>query len=248
MSLSSYTHKAATPKHVAIIMDGNGRWANRRFMPRVYGHRKGAVRVREIVEAAAKAGVEVLTLYAFSTENWQRPKDEIHAIMKLLDFYLVEERSRLAQNNVSLGVIGDLGRLPERSQMLIKESMQMLASNTGLRLNLGLSYGGREEILRVTKKLCKLASDGDLDPNTLDERNIASHLDCSVDVDLMIRTSGEQRISNFMLWQMSYAEFYFTPVLWPDFTADEFQLALQHYASRQRRFGQVLTESAESTC
>jgi undecaprenyl diphosphate synthase len=222
-----------------MIMDGNGRWAKQKGRPRVFGHRYGAERVREIVEQAGQWGISVLTLYAFSDENWGRPIDEVGVIMNLIEHYLRKERDELHRQNVRFRVIGDFSRFSPALRKLIEETREFLADNTGLILNVALSYGGRAEITRATQAVAEKVARGEISPSDISQKMIAEHLDTAglSDPDLVIRTSGESRISNFLLWQAAYAEFYFTPVLWPDFSRQEFAAALGDYYSRERRFG-----------
>ncbi len=227
------------PRHVAIIMDGNGRWAKLRGRPRIFGHKYGAERVREIVEQAGQCGIEVLTLYAFSDENWKRPIEEIGVIMHLLEHYLRKERDELNRKNVQFRVIGDLSKLSSSLRNLVLETRTMLSGNSGLILNVALSYGARAEMTRAVAAIAAQLAAGQLKPEQIDQELVSSNLDTAglPDPDLVIRTSGEQRISNFLLWQAAYSEFYFTPIMWPDFTRDEFTKALESFASRERRFG-----------
>ncbi len=231
----------AMPRHVAMIMDGNGRWAKQQGRPRVFGHKHGAERVREIVEQAGQWGIEVLTLYAFSDENWGRPAEEVGVIMKLIEHYLGKERDELNRQNVRCQIIGDYSRLSPTLQRLLDETKRMLASNTGLILNVALSYGGRAEITRATQALAHKVARGEIKPEDITAEMISLNLDTTglPDPDLVIRTSGEMRISNFLLWQSAYAEFHFSPVMWPDFSRAEFSLALQKFYSRERRFGLI---------
>jgi undecaprenyl diphosphate synthase len=237
------------PNHVAIIMDGNGRWANKRGRPRIFGHHRGADSVRAIVETADQLGIKVLSLYAFSEENWGRPAHEITAIMTLLNTYLLKEREELKRNNVQLRTMGRIERLPPKTLKLLRDTQEMLSGNTGLVLNIALSYGGRTEIVEACRAVARRVHAGELTPQDVNMETFAeSFTTCDLpDPDLLIRTSGEQRISNFMLWQMAYTEFYFTPVHWPDFREEEFVLALKEYLGRQRRFGLVHTSGAEHT-
>lgn len=227
------------PRHVAVIMDGNGRWARTRGHPRVMGHKCGAERVREIVEQAGQLGIEVLTLYAFSDENWKRPVDEVGAIMHLLEHYLRKERQALREKNVRFKVIGDLTRLSPHLRGLIEDTRQMLDCNDGLTLCVAISYGGRGEITRAVRHIAEKVARGAIRPDEISPDLLARHLDTAglPDPDLLIRTSGELRISNFLLWQAAYSEFYFSHVMWPDFGADEFHRALLAYAGRERRYG-----------
>ncbi len=230
---------AAIPAHVAIIMDGNGRWAKQRHLPRVEGHRQGAESVRAIVRAAGEAGVKYLTLYAFSVENWSRPKDEVDTLMKYLARYLKNEIGELNRNNVRLEVIGQIYRLPEFVQEQLEKTKAALAKNNGLTLILALSYGGRTEIIEAVRDIAAKVKADKLEPEEIDEQVIAQHLYTRnfPDPDLLIRTSGEMRVSNFLLWQISYAELVVTPTLWPDFRKPQFLDALGEYARRHRRFG-----------
>lgn len=235
------------PRHVGIIMDGNGRWAKQRLRPRVFGHHNGVDSVRQVVKAAGEWGIETLTLYAFSDENWGRPMDEVGVIMGLLDTYVRRECDELNRNNVQFRTIGDVERLKPATQELIRQTTKKLAGNTGLILNLALSYGGRMEITRAVKRLAEMVQGGTLSPSEITPDLISANLYTSgiADPDLIIRTSGEQRISNFLLWQSAYAEFYFTPVLWPDFSREEFAKALRDYDMRDRRFGLTTGVSAD---
>jgi undecaprenyl diphosphate synthase len=225
------------PKHVAIIMDGNGRWAVRRGMPRVMGHKRGAETVRNVVEQCRELGVGVLTLYAFSDENWGRPRQEVSFLMNMLGGYLRAEIATMKKNDIRFRTIGRIDRLPGTARKWIDKAMAETAGNAGMVLNLALSYGGRGEILEAVRRI---AASGDADDVT--EEQFAARLDTAglPDPDLIIRTSGEKRISNFLLWQSAYAEFYFTDVLWPDFDEKELLAAFLDYQRRQRRFG--LTE------
>jgi undecaprenyl diphosphate synthase len=227
--------KGQLPRHIAIIMDGNGRWARRRGLPRIYGHKRGADRVRNIVELCSQLGVPVLTLYAFSDENWGRPKEEVNFLMGMLGDFLRSEIATMKTNNIRFRTIGRTERLPKMAQKWVEKAMAETAENRGMVLNLALSYGGRGEILQAIKRM--EATRGI--PEDLREEHLAAHLDTAglPDPDLIIRTSGEQRISNFLLWQGAYAELYFTEVLWPDFDEKELLLALVDFQGRQRRFG-----------
>ncbi len=232
---------ANLPTHVAIIMDGNGRWAKQRGMPRVEGHRNGVESVRAIVRACGEVGVKYLTLYAFSVENWNRPKDEVDTLMKYLARFLKNEIGELNRSNVRLEAIGQIWRLPEAVQQQLEKTKAALAKNNGLTLVLALSYGGRTELVEATRAIAAKVKSGQLDPAEINERVISEHLYTrhSPDPDLMIRTSGEMRISNFLLWQISYAELVVTQTLWPDFRKAQFFEALEEYARRHRRFGAV---------
>ncbi|MCC6232649.1 MAG: isoprenyl transferase [Verrucomicrobiales bacterium] len=231
--------RANLPKHIAIIMDGNGRWAKKRGLPRVEGHRQGAESVRAIVRAAGELGVRYLTLYAFSVENWNRPKDEVDTLMKYLARFLKNEIGELNRNNVRLEAIGQIWRLPEFVQEQLKKSKAALSHNNGLTLILSLSYGGRTEIVDAVREISGKVKEGRLDPAEINERTVAEHLYTRLwpDPDLLIRTSGELRISNFLLWQISYAEFVVTDTLWPEFRKPQFCAALEEYTRRHRRFG-----------
>ena len=231
--------RANVPTHVAIIMDGNGRWAKSRHLPRVEGHRVGAESVRTIVRVAGEVGVKFLTLYAFSSENWNRPKDEVDTLMKYLARYLKNEIAELNRNDVRLEVIGQIWRLPEFVQEQLARTKAALARNRGLTLILALSYGSRQEIVEGVRAIAAKVKAGQLDPAEINELVVAQHLNTAPypDPDLLIRTSGELRVSNFLLWQISYAEFVVTPTLWPDFRKAEFYGALEEYTRRHRRFG-----------
>jgi undecaprenyl diphosphate synthase len=226
---------------VAIIMDGNGRWAKQRRLPRVEGHRHGVESVRAVVRAAGEAGVKYLTLYAFSVENWSRPKDEVDTLMKYLARFLKGEIGELNRNNVRLDAIGQIYRLPEFVQRQLEKTKAALARNNGLTLILALSYGGRTEIVEAVRSMAQKVKDGGLEPAEINEQLVSQHLyTCHYpDPDLLIRTSGEMRISNFLLWQISYAELVVTPTLWPDFRKPQFFEALEEYTRRHRRFGLV---------
>lgn len=225
------------PRHVGIIMDGNGRWAELRGLPRIEGHRRGAERSKEIIEISAELGLKALTLYAFSIENWQRPSSEVMTLMKLLELYLKKELNRLIKNDIVFKAIGEIWRLPEHIQVIIKEAEENTASNKGMTFVTALSYSGQNEILRAVKKVMHSG----VRPEELTEEVFDSYLDTAglPPPDLIIRTSGEMRISNFLLWQGAYSELYFTDTLWPDFTKDELLLAIQDYQRRERRFGSI---------
>lgn len=232
---------ASLPQHVAVIMDGNGRWAKSRHLPRVEGHRVGAESVRAIVRSAGELGIKYLTLYAFSVENWNRPKDEVDTLMKFLARYLKNEAAELHRSNVRLEAIGQIWRLPEAVQEQLEKTRQMLSKNNGLTLIVALSYGGRTEIVEAVRAIADKVKRGVLEPAEITERVLADHLYTRhwPDPDLLIRTSGEMRVSNFLLWQISYAEFVVTPTLWPDFRKAQLCEALEEYAHRHRRFGAV---------
>ncbi len=233
--------KAALPVHVAIIMDGNGRWAKERNLPRVEGHRNGVESVRAVVRAAGEAGIKYLTLYAFSVENWNRPKDEVDTLMKYLARFLKGEIGELNRNNVRLEAIGQIYRLPEYVQNQLAKSRQALSRNNGLTLILALSYGARQEIIDAVRSIASKVKSGRLDPAEINELAISQHLYTHQypDPDLLIRTSGEMRLSNFLLWQISYTELVVTSTLWPDFRRADLFAALEDYTRRHRRFGVV---------
>ena len=233
--------KASLPKHVAIIMDGNGRWAKQRGLPRIEGHRQGAESARTIIRTAGELGIKYLTLYAFSVENWNRPKDEVDALMKYLIHYLKTETPELNKNNVRLEVIGQIWRLPENAQEHLKKSIQTLSKNNGLTLIMALSYGSRTEIVDAVRRIAEEAKKGKLEPADITEAVVSQHLWTRnfPDPDLLIRTSGEMRVSNFLLWQISYSELVITSTLWPDFRKPQLFAALEEYARRHRRFGGV---------
>jgi len=222
-------------------MDGNGRWAKQRGFPRVEGHRRGAESVRAIVRACGELGIQYLTLYAFSSENWNRPRAEVTALMHLLEFYLKEEVEELNRNNVRLSAIGRIHEMPESSQNQLAKSIAKLKDNTGLTLVLALSYGGRAELVDAMRSIAREVKTGALDIADIDEQQISRHLYTAgmPDPDLLVRTSGEMRISNFLLWQISYAEIHVTETLWPDFRKPQLVAALEDYGKRQRRFGRV---------
>ena len=232
---------ANLPTHVAIIMDGNGRWAKQRHLPRVEGHRIGAESVRAIVRAAGELGIKYLTLYAFSVENWSRPQGEVDTLMKYLARYLKNEIGELNRNNVRLEAIGQIYRLPEFVQEQLRKTQAALAKNNGLTLILALSYGGRTEIVEAMRDIARKVKAGLIEPEEINELAVAQHLYTHAypDPDLLIRTSGELRVSNFLLWQISYAEFVVTPTLWPDFRKPQLFEALEEYTRRHRRFGGV---------
>ncbi|MDW8343817.1 MAG: isoprenyl transferase [Verrucomicrobiae bacterium] len=231
------------PQHIAIIMDGNGRWARQRGLPRIEGHRAGAESVRAVVRACGELGVRYLTLYAFSMENWRRPKAEVSALMRLLEFYLQQEIPELDRNNVRLWAIGRLHELPLAAQRQLEKSIAALDDNTGLTLVLALSYGGRAELVDAMREIARKVKTGSLDIADINEEAIARHLYTRdlPDPDLLIRTSGEMRVSNFLLWQISYTEIYVTETLWPDFRKPQLLEAIAAYSKRQRRFGRVAT-------
>jgi undecaprenyl diphosphate synthase len=232
---------ARLPKHVAIIMDGNGRWARARGLPRFRGHTAGMQSVREIVEASVEIGFPHLTLYAFSQENWNRPAAEVNALMKLFQRYVVKERDELVRQGVEVRVFGDLERLSSGPRKAVDMIESTTSGGRNLRLNLMISYGSRNEIVRAVRRIAEAVKAGKLDPSQIDDALISQHLYTAgiPDPDLLIRTSGEQRISNFMLWQLAYTELYITPTLWPDFRRDDLNAAIHEYQKRERRFGRV---------
>lgn len=227
-------------KHVAIIMDGNGRWAKKRFRPRIWGHVRGSAVVSDIVQAADDIGVKSLTLYAFSTENWSRPLEEVSSLFRLLKKFLLKEKNRILANNIKFKVIGEIQSLPVETISLIREVELLTENATGLNLTFAFNYGGRAEIMRAVNAF-QLAHPDRL--MTEQDLTTLMYRPETGDVDLMIRTGGEQRISNFLLWQMAYAEMYFTPTKWPDFTASEFKKIIDHVSVRERRFGNVSGQS-----
>ena len=229
------------PEHIAIIMDGNGRWAKQRGKKRIFGHQQGVKAVQKIVEEAAHLKVPYLTLFAFSTENWNRPKEEIGTLMKLLVRSLREELEKMLKNNIRLTTIGATDRLPAQVQKELEIVVEKTKNNSNMVLTLALNYGGREEIQRATREIAQLVKNNIISPEKIDESIINRHLYAQnlPDVDLLIRTSGEQRISNFMLWHLAYAELYFTSTCWPDFDEKELHAALLNYQNRERRFGKT---------
>lgn len=244
------TNQSSTlPRHLAIIMDGNGRWAERRGKNRFFGHFKGTRVAKKIIEECSRLGLEHLTLYTFSTENWARPATEVSFLMKLLAKYLIKERKTLIDNNIRFQCIGQIDRLPRFAQDEITKTILATQNNTGLKLFFALSYGGRQEILQASQHFAQLVKDGELAPEDLTEERFASFLNTypSPDPDLIIRTSGEMRLSNFLTWQSVYSEIYVTQTLWPDFTAENLHQALSHYSLRERRFGKTSSQILESS-
>ena len=229
------------PRHVAVIMDGNGRWARKRGLPRHAGHWEGMNAVREAIEGACAAGVEILTLFAFSTENWKRPRSEIDALMRLLQVYAEKERDQLANAGVEARVLGEVERLDPAAREAVREIEETTRGGTVLRLNLMVSYGAREELIRAARTLCEQVRDGAMDPESIDEEVLEGALFTAglPDPDLLIRTSGEFRLSNFLLWQLAYTELHITPALWPDFTREDLFTAILDYQQRERRFGRL---------
>ncbi len=237
------------PNHLAIIMDGNGRWAERRHLPRILGHRKGVEVVQSVVDECLVLGIRCLTLYAFSSENWGRPQDEVEALMSLLGSFLKKELRQLQKRGIRLMAIGELERLPDPISDVLREIMEETAGNDRMVLNLALSYGSRNELTRAVQQIGREVAAGKLQAADISEEMIANRLDTASlpDPDLLIRTSGEMRISNFMLWQAAYSELYFTDTLWPDFSREQLHLALQEYSLRQRRFGLVGAQLQKSS-
>ena len=234
------------PRHVAIIMDGNGRWASGRGLPRIAGHRRGKEAVRAVVETARRLGIPYLSLYAFSSENWGRPREEVDGLMGLLRRFLHSELKKMMRNQIRLVAIGNLQRLPPSVQEVLRRDVEATRNNTGMTVVLAVSYGGREEIANAVRALAHEVRGGRLDPDEISEEMVSQHLStCGIpDPDLLIRTSGEMRVSNFLLWQIAYSELLITPTLWPDFGEAEFVAALSHYQGRDRRFGRT-PEQAE---
>ncbi|HEC27378.1 MAG TPA: isoprenyl transferase [Gammaproteobacteria bacterium] len=237
-----------TPRHIAVIMDGNGRWAKSRGQPRVMGHRKGAEAVRRIIRLCGDEGVEHLTLFAFSSENWQRPPREVKLLMELFISVLEKDIDALVENGVCLRIIGDLARFGKRINKLIKKAEMRTACNDRMTLTIAANYGGRWDITQSCRQLAEKSCRGEIDPDNIDEELISSYLtsDGIPDPDLFIRTGGEKRISNFLIWQLAYCELYFTDVLWPDFSKEDLSDALQWFASRERRFGKTSEQITKS--
>ena len=229
------------PKHVAIIMDGNGRWAKKRGLPRISGHNAGMAALKEIVKKSSQLGIKYLTVYAFSTENWKRPEEEVGGIFKLLVTYMKKELKELHANNVKVHILGEYERLPKDAVESLEQSLKVTQNNTGLQFNIALNYGGRDEIIRAVKHLAERVEKGELKAEDITGEMLASHLYTAgvPDPDVIIRTSGEERISNYLLWQCAYSEFVFTDVLWPDFTPLEYEKTLLEYQKRKRRYGGI---------
>ena len=247
MSLKEQIQIERIPRHVAIIMDGNGRWAKRQGMARMFGHRQGVETVHRIAEAAAELGISYLTLYAFSTENWNRPKEEVDALMSLLVDTIAKETPTLMKNNIQLLTIGDLQRLPENAQRKFQACIEETSVNTGLRLVIALSYSSRWEIIRAAKEIASLVQQDAMLIEDINEEVVSAHLTTASmpDPDLLIRTSGELRISNFLLWQLAYSEFYFTDKFWPDFGKEDLYESIVDFQSRERRFGKTSEQIKE---
>jgi undecaprenyl diphosphate synthase len=229
------------PKHIAIIMDGNGRWAKQKGAMRIFGHRNAIQAVREAIEGSGELGVNYLTLFSFSTENWSRPKEEVEALMDLLVQTIVAETGLMMKKNVRLNAIGDLESLPKSTYDKLVEVMKQTSANTGLTVNLALSYSGQWELTKAAQRIAQKVSEGKLSPGEITQQTLADHLDTAgiPDPELMIRTSGEYRISNFLLWQLAYTELYFSDVLWPDFRKEHLFAAIEDYQKRERRFGKT---------
>ncbi|MES2514136.1 MAG: isoprenyl transferase [Bacteroidota bacterium] len=248
MSLAEQINKQNVPQHIAIIMDGNGRWAKQQGENRIYGHYEGVNSVRDVVEGAGTVGVKYITLYAFSTENWNRPKEEVDALMELLVATISAETPQLNKKNVRLQAIGNLNSLPPACLQELNESIELTSKNTGLTLVLALSYSSKWELISAVKQIASGVKEGSLNVDDITEKDIEKHL-CTKhipDPELMIRTSGEHRISNFLLWQLAYAEFYFTDKLWPDFRKDDLYEAILNYQNRERRFGKTSEQLTQS--
>ncbi|PQO41567.1 isoprenyl transferase [Blastopirellula marina] len=235
------------PRHVAVIMDGNGRWAQRQGLPRVEGHRRGVASVRRTVEECARLGIEQLTLYCLSSENWKRPQYELDFLMHLLEQYMIEERSTIMANNIQVRIIGRRDGIPEQVQQEMDRTIELSSANTGTTLCLAINYGGRGEMVDAVRKIASEAAAGTLDPDSITEDDIASHLYTAgmPDPDLLIRTAGEMRISNFLLWQISYAELWVTQQCWPEFDEASLRQAIRDFAGRDRRFGGLNADPAE---
>ncbi len=249
MDLKELISKDKLPRHIAIIMDGNGRWAQNRGSMRLFGHQNGVESVRQVVEAAGELGVEYLTLYAFSTENWNRPRSEVDALMGLMVTSIQNETESLHKNNVKLSAIGELDDLPPTVKKQLQSAIDYTSENTGLNLVIALSYSGRWEITSAIKKIAEEVKNGDLDPENIDTCMLETYLNTYTipDPELLIRTSGERRISNFMLWQLAYTELYFTTVFWPDFRKKHLYEAIIDFQRRDRRFGRVKTQTGVAT-
>lgn len=229
------------PRHVAVIMDGNGRWAKKKSLPRVMGHNAGMKSMKEIVKKSSKMGIEYLTVYAFSTENWKRSTEEVSGIFKLLVRYVDSELQELHENNVKVNILGDWSKLPEEAKERLKKTLELTEHNTGLKFNIALNYGAREEIKIAVKEIAEKVKCGDINLDDIDDNLISSFLFTGKldipDPDLLIRTSGEIRLSNYLLWQIAYSEMIFTDILWPDFTAEIFENIISEFGNRERRFG-----------
>jgi len=242
------TGKTKIPKHVAIIMDGNGRWAEAQSLPRAKGHIEGVRRVEEIIDTARELGIKVVTLFTFSTENWSRPENEVRVIMNILSAVLERKLQKLKNDNIQLRMLGRIDRVPQPLLKALTDVISVTSGNSGLIVNLAFNYGARVEIIDAVQKIARSVQAGELAPAAITEQVISDSLYTKglPDPDLLIRTSGEQRISNFLLWQLSYAEFYFTDKLWPDFDAKEFKKAIHDYQKRERRYGTLITKGVEN--
>jgi len=240
-SLKERIDLSRLPKHIAVIMDGNGRWAKEHGKPRIWGHRNGVKSVREVTEAAAEIGIQWLTLYAFSTENWNRPRLEVNALMDILVYTIKEELSTMNKNNIRLGAIGDLDKLPSKTKQALLEGIENTKNNDRMTLTLALNYSARWEITEAMRKMAMKATQNKINPDEIDESKVSELLTTShmPDPELLIRTSGEHRISNFLLWQIAYTELYFSDVYWPDFEREEFYTAILDFQQRERRFGKI---------
>jgi len=239
--------QAALPKHIAIIMDGNGRWAKQRHQPRFMGHRAGVKAVEESVRACAEKGIEVLSLFAFSSENWRRPSKEVSLLMEMFKLALKKQVPRLQKRNIRLRIVGDISRFSDSLQQHIQQAEKQTEQNTGLTVVIAANYGGRWDITQSVRQLASRVAKGELKPEQISEEMIGASLCCPdlPEPDLFIRTGGEQRISNFMLWQLAYTEFYFTDILWPDFNRDTIESAIQSFTTRERRFGKTSEQLKE---
>jgi undecaprenyl diphosphate synthase len=231
--------KAVVPEHVALIMDGNGRWARKRNLPKIAGHKQGIEAVKRIMEAAIEHGVRVLTFYTFSTENWSRPRSEVNNLLKLLNQHITKDIDGLSEKDIRLNIIGRVDDLPDELRKKLLDSVEKTSGNKTLLVNMAISYGSRDEIIRAARKAASDAKKGIIDPEKIDEAAFSGYLDTAgqPDPDLVIRTSGEQRVSNFLLWQISYSELLFTDKFWPDFGKDDFARAITVYGKRRRKFG-----------
>jgi len=245
IELEQLLNRQKLPRHIAIVMDGNGRWAEKRDLPRIEGHKAAIEAIRDVVESCGKLEIEALTLYAFSTENWKRPIREVNALMLLLRQQLKEQTEELNENNVRLRAIGQLNRIPKRVRQELERSINITQNNTGLILNLALNYGSRQEIVQATQRIAQAVKEGELKINDINENLFANYLYTAnlPELDLLIRPSGEMRVSNFLLWQLAYAELYVTPTFWPDFRKRDLLLALIAYQQRKRRFGGLNDQS-----
>ena len=240
-SLSTQIDRAKLPNHVAVIMDGNGRWARQKGLPRIEGHRRGATVLKEMLRYCKDLGIETLTAYAFSTENWGRPQTEVSFLMGLFERLLQKELKEMAEEEVCINFIGDLTPLPESLQLEMRRSMESTKNNRGVYFNVAINYGSRHEMINACRAIAEKVQQGELSTDEIDDNTISQHLytSASPDPDLLIRTSGEMRLSNFMLWQLAYTEIYVTDTLWPDFDREQFDRAIESFQQRDRRFGKV---------